>query len=143
MLRVPPSPWIRAEQVPAGFDVADDRIAQAAQAGDVVVTADIPLAALVIEKQACVLDPRGDLIDHHSIQARLTMRNFMQSLREDGIDIDDYLTAEIQVYSQEGYPEGADLIAALEFTPTLLSISPSSGSSAGSWVKATGTGFGL
>lgn len=86
MLRVPPSPWIRAEQVPAGFDVADDRIAQAAQAGDIVVTADVPLAAMVIEKQACVLDPRGDLIDQHSIQARLTMRNFMQSLRDGGVE---------------------------------------------------------
>lgn len=86
MLRVPPSPWIKALQVPSGFDVADQRIAQEAQAGDVVVTADIPLAALVVAKQAWVLDPRGDLIDHTTIQARLTMRNFMDELRSGGVD---------------------------------------------------------
>lgn len=86
MLSVPPSPWIRAVQVPAGFDEADQRIAQSTQAGDVVVTADVPLAALVIEKQAWVLDPRGDLIDQHTIKARLTMRNFMEELRGSGVD---------------------------------------------------------
>ena len=86
MLRVPASPWIEAVQVPAGFDVADQRIADAAQAGDVVVTADVPLASLVIQKQAWVLDPRGDLIDHHTIEARLTMRNFMEELRGSGVD---------------------------------------------------------
>lgn len=58
------------------------------------------------------------------------------------MDVDDYLSVSIEIYSQEGYPEGADLIGSLEFTPTLLSISPSSGSSAGSWIKVTGTGFG-
>lgn len=86
MLRVPPSPWIRARQVAAGFDVADAAIVELAQAGDVVVTADVPLAALVIEKQAWVIDPRGDLIDHQSIQARLTLRNFMEELRGSGVD---------------------------------------------------------
>ena len=50
MLRVPPSPWIKALQVPSGFDVADARIAQEAAAGDLVVTADVPLAAQVIAK---------------------------------------------------------------------------------------------
>jgi hypothetical protein len=86
MLHVPASPWIRARQVPAGFDVADQAIVEVTQAGDIVVTADVPLAALVIEKQAWVLDPRGDLIDHHSIQARLTLRNFMEELRGSGVD---------------------------------------------------------
>jgi uncharacterized protein YaiI (UPF0178 family) len=86
MLRVPPSPWIKALQVPSGFDVADQRIADEAHAGDIVVTADIPLAALVVAKQAWVLDPRGDLIDHTTIQARLTMRNFMDELRGSGVD---------------------------------------------------------
>ncbi len=86
MLRVPPSPWIRALQVPAGFDVADRRIADEAAAGDIVITADIPLAALVIAKDARVLDPRGELLDHNNIQERLTMRNFMDGLRSSGVD---------------------------------------------------------
>lgn len=86
MLRVPPSPWIRALQVPSGFDVADQRIAQDAEAGDIVVTSDIPLAALVIAKGAIVLDPRGDLLDASNIQERLTMRNFMEGLRSGGVE---------------------------------------------------------
>jgi uncharacterized protein YaiI (UPF0178 family) len=86
MLRVPPSPWIRALQVPAGFDVADRRIADEAAAGDLVITADVPLAALVIAKGASVLDPRGDLLDANNIVERLTMRNFMEGLRSGGID---------------------------------------------------------
>jgi uncharacterized protein YaiI (UPF0178 family) len=86
MLRVPPSPWIRALQVPSGFDVADRRIAEEATAGDLVITADVPLAALVIAKGARVLDPRGDLLDAGNIQERLTMRNFMEGLRSSGVE---------------------------------------------------------
>lgn len=86
MLRVPPSPWITAWQVPAGFDVADQRIVNEAQAGDIVVTADVPLAAQVIAQGAWVLDPRGELLDKNNIQERLTMRNFMETLRNSGID---------------------------------------------------------
>ena len=86
MLRVPPSPWIRAVQVPAGFDVADARIAQEAAAGDLVITADIPLAAQVIAKGAQVLDPRGEWLDAGNIAARLTVRNFMEELRGGGVD---------------------------------------------------------
>ena len=74
MLRVPPSPWIRALQVPSGFDVADQRIVEEAVSGDLVITADIPLAAQAIVKGACVLDPRGDLLDKSNIEERLTMR---------------------------------------------------------------------
>lgn len=85
MLNVPPSPWIRAIQVPAGFDVADDRITQEVLAGDIVITGDVPLAAAVVAKQAWVIDPRGDLVDASTIQARLTMRNFMEDLRSAGI----------------------------------------------------------
>lgn len=87
MLRVPPSPWIKALQVPSGFDVADQKIAQEVVAGDVVVTADVPLAALVIAKGAVVIDPRGELLDKGNIQERLSMRNFMESLRNSGIEI--------------------------------------------------------
>ena len=86
MLRVPPSPWIRTLQVPSGFDVADRRIVEEAVSGDLVITADIPLAAQAIAKGACVLDPRGDLLDKSNIEERLTMRNFMDGLRSGGID---------------------------------------------------------
>jgi uncharacterized protein len=86
MLRVPPSPWIKALQVPGGFDVADQRIALEVQAGDLVITADIPLAAQVIAKGATVIDPRGELLTDANIQERLTMRNFMDSLRSSGVE---------------------------------------------------------
>lgn len=86
MLRVPPSPWIRALQVPSGFDVADQRIALEVEEGDLVITADVPLAALVIAKGARVLDPRGELLDAGNIQERLTMRNFMDGLRGSGVE---------------------------------------------------------
>ncbi len=86
MLRVPPSPWIRALQVPGGFDVADQRIAAEAEAGDLVITADIPLAAQVIAKGATVIDPRGELLTAANIQERLTMRNFMDTLRSSGVE---------------------------------------------------------
>lgn len=86
MLRVPPSPWIRSLQVPAGFDVADARIAQEARAGDLVVTADVPLAAQVVAKGAYALDPRGTMLDEANIQERLALRNFMDELRSSGIE---------------------------------------------------------
>ena len=86
MLRVPPSPWIKALQVPGGFDVADQRIALEVQAGDLVITADIPLAAQVIAKGATVIDPRGELLTEANINERLTMRNFMDSLRSSGVE---------------------------------------------------------
>ncbi|MCK6390410.1 MAG: YaiI/YqxD family protein [Azonexus sp.] len=86
MLRVPPSPWIKAIQVPSGFDVADARIVALASAGDIVVTADVPLAALVVEKGAMVIDPRGELLDKRNIQERLSMRNFMEGLRSSGVE---------------------------------------------------------
>ncbi|MGE5385848.1 MAG: YaiI/YqxD family protein [Betaproteobacteria bacterium] len=86
MLRIPPSPWIKALQVPSGFDVADQRIADEAEPGDLVITADIPLAAKVVAKGAVVIDPRGELLDHRNIEERLTMRNFMESLRGIGVE---------------------------------------------------------
>ncbi len=86
MLRVPPSPWIKTVQVPSGFDVADQRIVQEVAAGDIVVTADIPLAALVIAKGAIVIDPRGELLDRGNIQERLTLRNFMETPRNSGVE---------------------------------------------------------
>ena len=81
MLRTPPSRFIRAIQVPSGFDVADRHIVDQVVAGDLVVTADIPLASLVIERGAHALNPRGELYTTATIRERLSMRNFMEELR--------------------------------------------------------------
>ena len=82
---VPRVAWMKSIQVPAGFDVADDRIVELIQPGDLAITADIPLAAQVIAKGARVLDPRGELLDAGNIAERLTMRNFMEGLRCSGV----------------------------------------------------------
>ncbi|HSH72468.1 MAG TPA: YaiI/YqxD family protein [Methylophilaceae bacterium] len=87
LLRVPPSPYIKALQVPAGFDVADNKIVQDLSAGDLVITADIPLAAQVIAKNAHALNPRGEFYSTANINERLAMRNFMEELRGSGVDI--------------------------------------------------------
>lgn len=87
LMRVPPSPYIRAMQVPAGFDVADNKIVQELEAGDLVITADIPLASQVIAKGGHALNPRGERYSTANIQERLTMRNFMEELRGSGVDI--------------------------------------------------------
>ena len=87
LLRVPPSPYIRALQVPGGFDVADDKIVQLLAPGDLVITADIPLAAQVIAKDGHALNPRGEFYSAANIKERLAMRNFMEELRGSGVDI--------------------------------------------------------
>ena len=87
LLRVPPSPYIRATQVPGGFDVADNKIVQELEAGDLVITADIPLAAQIIAKGGHALNPRGEFYSRENISERLTMRNFMEELRGGGVDI--------------------------------------------------------
>jgi hypothetical protein len=84
--RTPPSPYIKAIQVPSGFDVADSKIVQQLQSGDLVITADIPLAALVIEKGGHALNPRGDFYTAENIRGRLAMRNFMDELRHTGVN---------------------------------------------------------
>ena len=86
MLYCPPSRFIRAMQVPAGFDVADNKIAQLVEPGDLVITADIPLAADVIGRGGHALNPRGEFYTKDTIQERLTMRNFMDGLRASGVD---------------------------------------------------------
>lgn len=85
MLRVPVSPWIRAVQVPRGFDVADNHIVSALAAGDLVITADIPLAAAVVDKDAFALNPRGELYSRENVRELLDMRNFMDTLRASGV----------------------------------------------------------
>jgi uncharacterized protein len=84
-MRVPPSANIRCLLVPAGLDVADQRIVELVQPEDLVVTADIPLAAAVIAKQAHALNPRGELYTQDNIRERLSMRNFMDELRGSGV----------------------------------------------------------
>lgn len=85
-LRVSRSGYIRSVQVPGGFDVADKWIAERAEAGDLVITADIPLAASAIEKGALALDPRGELYNSNNIRERLNLRDFMDQLRGSGVD---------------------------------------------------------
>ena len=84
-LRVPASRYIRTVQVSAGFDVADRRIADEVGSGDVVVTADIPLAADVVAKGAFALNPRGELYTEDNIRERLAMRDLMDELRSTGV----------------------------------------------------------
>ena len=85
-IRTPPSQFIKALQVPAGFDVADNRIVELTEAGDLVITADIPLAAGVIDKGGHALDPRGEIYTKDNIKERLAMRKLMDELRSSGID---------------------------------------------------------
>lgn len=85
-MRVPASDFIRTIQVPSGFDVADSEIVERLEPGDLVVTADIPLAAEVIEKGGRALNPRGELYTQDNIRARLNMRDFMDTLRASGIN---------------------------------------------------------
>ena len=85
-VRIPPSPYIKALQVPAGFDVADDRIVELTEAGDLVITADIPLAAGVIEKGGHALDPRGESYTKDNIRERLAVRKLIDELRSGGVD---------------------------------------------------------
>ena len=83
-LRTPPSPYIKALQVPRGIDVADSHIVKELAPGDLVITADIPLASDVISKGARALNPRGELYSPENIQERLALRNFLDELRGTG-----------------------------------------------------------
>ncbi|KEY60266.1 YaiI/YqxD family protein [Serratia sp. DD3] len=84
-VRTPPSRFINTLQVPAGFDVADNEIVRLCQTADLVVTADIPLAAEVIEKGAIALNPRGERYTPDTIRERLNIRDFLDTLRSSGI----------------------------------------------------------
>ena len=85
-LEVPRSRYICSIQVTAGFDVADNHIVQQAKAGDLAITADIPLAAEVVAKDCQALNPRGDLYTEDNIRQRLSMRDFKYTLRNSGVD---------------------------------------------------------
>lgn len=85
-VRVPKSRNITALQVAPGFDVADDEIVRRAEADDLVITADIPLASELIEKGAAVITPRGERYTINTIKARLQMRDFMETMRSSGVN---------------------------------------------------------
>ncbi|MBI5557241.1 MAG: YaiI/YqxD family protein [Deltaproteobacteria bacterium] len=85
-LRIPPSPCIKMLRVTSGFDVADKEIVKRLDAGDLVITADIPFAAEVIDKGGHALNPRGELYSVDNIRDRLDVRDFMDSLRSCGIE---------------------------------------------------------
>ena len=86
LIRIPRISCITMLKVDAGFDVADNEIVKRVEAGDLVITGDIPLAAEVIEKGADALNPRGELYTIENIKSRLNMRDFMDTLRSSGID---------------------------------------------------------
>lgn len=81
---LPNSPFVKLYQVPSGFDEADKEIERRVNAGDLVITADIPLASDVIEKEALVLTPRGERYTENNIKQRLQMRDFMETMRSSG-----------------------------------------------------------
>lgn len=88
-ISVPASPFIKSLQVSSGFDEADNYIVAQLHAGDLVITADIPLAADAIAKGAAVINPRGEEYSKDTIGARLNMRDFMETLRSSGMVLQD------------------------------------------------------
>ena len=85
-LQTPPSKYISSIRVGAGLDVADNEIVRKMEAGDLVVTADIPLASAVISQGGHALNPRGEFYSKENIEERLSMRNFMGELRDAGVN---------------------------------------------------------
>ncbi|MCD4692259.1 MAG: YaiI/YqxD family protein [Calditrichales bacterium] len=85
-LRIPQSDHIKSIQVPGGFDIADEHIIQKVQKGDLVITADIPLANEIVEKGGYALNPRGEFYTKDNIRERLAIRDLMDELRSSGVD---------------------------------------------------------
>jgi len=85
-MRIPNSSYIEFLKVPAGLDEADKQIVQKTLSGDLVITADIPLAADVIKKGGYALNPRGEFYTEENVKTHLSMRNFMDELRNNGVD---------------------------------------------------------
>ena len=85
LLSAPSSPFISRIQVPSGFDVADNRIIEKFEAGDIVITADIPLADAIVTKGGVAINPRGEMYTASNIKERLSVRNFSDSLRGSGV----------------------------------------------------------
>jgi uncharacterized protein YaiI (UPF0178 family) len=104
-LYVPKSDYISTVQVPRGFDVADAEIVQRMEAGDLVITSDIPLAAEAIEKGGEALSPRGELHTKENIRGRLNMRDFLDTMRASGVD-----TGGPNVFSQKDKQQFANAL---------------------------------
>jgi uncharacterized protein YaiI (UPF0178 family) len=104
-LYVPKSDYISTVQVPRGFDVADAEIVQRMEAGDLVITSDIPLAAEAIEKGVEALSPRGELHTKENIRGRLNMRDFLDTMRASGVD-----TGGPNVFSQKDKQQFANAL---------------------------------
>ncbi len=83
-MQTPNSPLIESIRVAAGADEADNHIVEIVEEGELVITADIPLADRAIKKKALVLDPRGQFLTKENIGQRLAMRNFMEEMRNNG-----------------------------------------------------------
>lgn len=83
-IKFPPSKFIKSVVVGAGLDVADQHIVEITEVGDLIITADIPLAYLVVEKGGFALNPRGELYDGNNIKSILSMRNFITEMRNAG-----------------------------------------------------------
>jgi uncharacterized protein len=84
-MNLPKSPHLSLQLVGAGFDVADDHIAESVEPGDLVITADIPLAARIVDAGALGIDPRGQLFDEDNVKSRLATRNLLAELRDQGL----------------------------------------------------------
>ncbi|MFL0797686.1 MAG: YaiI/YqxD family protein [Cellvibrionaceae bacterium] len=85
-IKTPPSTVISFIQVEKGFDIADNEIVRRMEAGDLVITQDIPLASETIDNDGIALNPRGELYTKANIRARLNMRDFMETLRSSGVE---------------------------------------------------------
>ncbi|MBD1581948.1 YaiI/YqxD family protein [Pseudoalteromonas sp. S16_S37] len=86
-MRVPATQYVNLLQVSKGFDIADNEIVKRVQSGDIVITADIPLAAEVIELGALAINPRGEEYTIHNIKSILNMRDFMDTMRSSGVEM--------------------------------------------------------
>jgi len=81
---LPRSRWVQALAVSQGFDAADDEIVERIQAGDLLITSDLPLAMAAIEREAKVMTTRGEALNENNIRARVQMRDFMETMRASG-----------------------------------------------------------
>lgn len=103
-LPIPPSRYIKMLRVNSGYDVADNEIVKQLNAGDLVITGDIPLAHDVLEKGGHAINPRGELYSLETIKERLTMRDFMENLRVSGIHTGGFATlnnSDVQAFANQ------------------------------------------
>ena len=111
-LQVPRSPYIRTIIVTKGFDVADAEIVRQIATGDLVITADIPLAAAVLEKHAHAISPRGERYSPDTIRERLRIRDMMEQLRDSGIHTGGPAT--LSQADRQAFANALDRLLALE-----------------------------